>query len=55
MVQQEKDVSNDDVFKELYDNKDFQAFEGRTIYLTRHGESEFNLLGRIGVQHKVKM
>ncbi len=51
MVQQEKNVSNDDIFKELYDNKDFQAVEGRTFYLTRHGESEFNLLGRIGVSN----
>ena len=34
-------------FQELY-SKNFEIPEGRTIYLSRHGESEYNLEDRIG-------
>ena len=34
-------------FQELY-SRNFDIPEGRTIYLSRHGESEFNLDDRIG-------
>lgn len=37
----------EDPFKELY-LKNFEVPEGRTIYLSRHGESEYNLEDRIG-------
>jgi len=39
----------DDVFQSLYDNPLCQAHEGRVLFLTRHGESEDNLHGKIGV------
>ena len=34
-------------FKELY-LKNFDIAEGRTLYLSRHGESEYNVEDRIG-------
>ena len=34
-------------FQEIY-GKNFDIPEGRTIYLSRHGESEYNLEDRIG-------
>jgi hypothetical protein len=38
------------IFKALYDDADTHAPEGRVLYLSRHGESEFNLYGKIGVR-----
>jgi len=44
------DVEDDyNVFQSLYDDVSTHAPEGRVLYLSRHGESEFNLYGKIGV------
>ena len=34
-------------FEVLY-QKNFDIFEGRTIYLSRHGESEYNVENKVG-------
>ena len=53
MVKQEKSPENrqtimaENPFKELY-FKNFHMPEGRTLYLSRHGESEYNVEDRIG-------
>ena len=39
----------DDVFQSLYDDEATHAPDGRVLYLSRHGESEYNLYGKIGV------
>lgn len=45
------DVEDDyNVFQSLYDDVSTHAPEGRVLYLSRHGESEFNLYGKIGVK-----
>ena len=47
------DVDDDDnVFQTLYDDVTTHAHEGRVLYLSRHGESEFNLYGKIGVNFR---
>ena len=53
MVKQEKSPENrqtimaENPFKELY-FKNIHMPEGRTLYLSRHGESEYNVEDRIG-------
>lgn len=42
-----KSVLMTNPFDVLY-NKNFDIVEGRTIYLSRHGESEYNVEDRIG-------
>jgi len=42
-----KSVPMTNPFEVLY-QKNFDIFEGRTIYLSRHGESEYNVEDRIG-------
>ena len=42
-----KSVPMTNPFEILY-QKNFDIFEGRTIYLSRHGESEYNVEDRIG-------
>jgi hypothetical protein len=39
----------DDIFHYLHADESTLAPEGRTLYLSRHGESEFNLYGKVGV------
>ena len=43
---------DDSVYQSLYDDMSTHAHEGRVLYLSRHGESEFNLYGKIGVSSK---
>ena len=52
MVKQSSSIGDSDLvldnpFNQLY-LKNFNISEGRTIYLSRHGESEYNLENRIG-------
>lgn len=44
----EDDSEEDNKYLQLYRNPQTFAHKGRTIYLSRHGESEFNLYGKIG-------
>ena len=44
----EEDLEEDNKFLILYKNPQTFAHKGRVIYLSRHGESEFNLYGKIG-------
>jgi len=44
----EDDTEEDNRFLALYRDPQTFAHKGRTIYLSRHGESEFNLYGKIG-------
>ena len=44
----EDDTEDDNKFLALYRDPQTFAHKGRTIYLSRHGESEFNLYGKIG-------
>jgi len=44
----EDDTEDDNKFLALYRDSQTFAHKGRTIYLSRHGESEFNLYGKIG-------
>ena len=52
-VQLERMGSNntdeESVYQQLYDDESTHAPEGRVLYLSRHGESEYNLYGKIGV------
>jgi len=52
-VQLERMGSNnsddESVYQQLYNDESTHAPEGRVFYLSRHGESEFNLYGKIGV------
>ena len=44
----EDDSEEDNKYLQLYRDPQTFAHKGRTIYLSRHGESEFNLFGKIG-------
>ena len=44
----EDDSEEDNKYLQLYRDPQTFAHKGRTIYLSRHGESEFNLYGKIG-------
>jgi len=44
----EEDSEEDNKYLVLYRDPATFAHKGRTIYLSRHGESEFNLYGKIG-------
>ena len=44
----EDDCEEDNKYLVLYKDPQTFAHKGRTIYLSRHGESEFNLYGKIG-------
>lgn len=44
----QNDQKNEDVFQQLWEDENTHAPVGRVLYLSRHGESEFNLYGRIG-------
>ena len=46
-------VNDDDVYQSLYNDISTHAQEGRVLYLSRHGESEFNLYGKIGVSSNI--
>ena len=44
----EEDSEDDNKYLCLYRDPETFAHKGRVIYLSRHGESEFNLYGKIG-------
>ena len=43
------DDDSTNVFQCLFEDEATHAPEGRVLYLSRHGESEYNLYGKIGV------
>ncbi len=43
-------TDDESVYQQLYDDESTHAPEGRVLYLSRHGESEYNLYGKIGVR-----
>lgn len=47
-IDPEEDSEEDNKYLVLYRDPQTFAHKGRTIYLSRHGESEFNLYGKIG-------
>lgn len=44
----DEDTDDDNKFLCLYRDPETYAHKGRVVYLSRHGESEFNLYGKIG-------
>lgn len=44
----QENVDHENVFQQLWNDENTHAPVGRVLYLSRHGESEYNLYGRIG-------